>query len=183
MIHDGRFSPFSWYHLAKSFYRILGTIAGVLVTIALVFGLAQYGELFVAAVAVWICLCNVAARAVRNFASYNFQLAGYTVAIVAIPAALAPSEAYPLVVARCTEIALGIICAALVSRLILVRELSLKLVELVRALTCDPGHDLRMHEVLSAAAHLPKAFVRLPPRRGQIDRDVGRRGTGDSICG
>src|SRR6185295_942936 len=55
--------------LAKSFYRILGTIAGVLVTIALVFGLAQYGELFVAAVAVWVCFCNFAARAVRNFAS------------------------------------------------------------------------------------------------------------------
>ena len=127
--------PDSGLVLAKSFYRILGTIAGVLVTIALVFGLAQYGELFVAAVAVWICFCNFAARAVRNFASYGFQLAGYTVAIVAIPAALEPSGAYPLVVARCTEIALGIICAALVSRLILVRELSPKLVELVRALT------------------------------------------------
>src|SRR5437660_9901755 len=127
--------PDSGLVLAKSFYRILGTIAGVLVTIALVFGLAQYGQLFVAAIAVWICFCNVAARAVRNFASYGFQLAGYTVAIVAIPAALAPSEAYPLVVARLTEISLGIICAALVSRLILVRELSPKLVALVRALT------------------------------------------------
>src|SRR6266516_2470646 len=71
--------------LAKSFYRILGTIAGVLATVALVFGLSQYGELFVTAVAVWMCLCNFAARAVRNFASYGFQLAGYTVAIVAIP--------------------------------------------------------------------------------------------------
>ena len=127
--------PDSGLVLAKSFYRILGTIAGVLVTIALVFGLAQYGELFVAAIAVWICFCNFAARAVRNFASYGFQLAGYTVAIVAIPAALEPTGAYPLVVARCTEIALGIICAALVSRLILVRDLSPKLVELVRALT------------------------------------------------
>ena len=83
--------PDSGLVLAKSFYRILGTIAGVLVTIALVFGLAQYGELFVAAIAVWICFCNFAARAVRNFASYGFQLAGYTVAIVAIPAALEPS--------------------------------------------------------------------------------------------
>jgi uncharacterized membrane protein YccC len=120
--------------LAKGFYRILGTIAGLLVSIALVFGLAQYGELFVAALAVWVCFCNFAARAVRNFASYGFQLAGYTVAIVGIPAALAPAGAYPLVVARFTEILLGIICAALVSRLILVRELSPKLVELVRAL-------------------------------------------------
>src|SRR6476661_11115410 len=121
--------PDSGLVLAKGFYRILGTIAGVLVTIALVFGLAQYGELFVAALAVWLCCCNFAARAVRNFASYGFQLAGYTVAIVGIPAALEPNGAYPLVVARFTEILLGIICAALVSRLILVRELSPKLVE------------------------------------------------------
>ena len=127
--------PDSGLVLAKSFYRILGTIAGVLVSIALVFGLAQYGELFVAALAVWICFCNFAARAVRNFASYGFQLAGYTVAIIGIPAALEPTGAYPLVVARCTEILLGIACAALVSRLVLVRELSPKLVELVRTLT------------------------------------------------
>src|SRR5712672_3126297 len=127
--------PDSGLVLAKSFYRILGTIAGVLVSIALVFGLAQYGELFVAALAVWICFCNFAARAVRNFASYGFQLAGYTVAIIGIPAALEPTGAYPLVVARVTEILLGIACAALVSRLVLVRELSPKLVELVRNLT------------------------------------------------
>src|SRR3954468_8754787 len=126
--------PDSGLVLAKSFYRILGTIAGLFVSIALVFGLAQYGELFVAALAVWICFCNFAARAVRNFASYGFQLAGYTVAIVGIPAALEPAAAYPLVVGRFTEIILGIICAALVSRLILVRELSPRLVELVRAL-------------------------------------------------
>src|SRR6202049_799616 len=127
--------PDSGLVLAKSFYRILGTIAGLLVAIALVFGLAQYCELFVAALAVWICFCNFAARTVRNFASYGFQLAGYTVAIIGIPAALNPAGAYPLVVARFTEISLGIICAALVSRLILVRDLSPKLIELVRALT------------------------------------------------
>jgi uncharacterized membrane protein YccC len=127
--------PDSGLVLAKGFYRVLGTIAGMLVVIALVFGLAQYGELFVAALAVWICFCNFAARAVRNFASYGFQLAGYTVAIVGIPAALAPTGAYPLVVARCTEILLGIVCAALVSRLVLVRDLSPKLIELVRDLT------------------------------------------------
>jgi len=127
--------PDSGLVLAKGFYRILGTIAGLTVSIALVFGLAQYGELFVAATAAWLCFCNFAARAVRNFASYGFQLAGYTVAIVGIPAALEPAAAYHLVVARFTEILLGIICAALVSRLILLLELSPKLVERVRALT------------------------------------------------
>jgi uncharacterized membrane protein YccC len=127
--------PDSGLVLAKSFYRILGTIAGLLVAIALVFGLAQHGELFVTAVAIWICFCNFAARAVRNFASYGFQLAGYTVAIVGIPAAITPTGAYDLLLARFTEISLGIVCAALVSRLILVRELSPKLIELVSALT------------------------------------------------
>src|SRR5260370_18780095 len=109
-------------------------MGGVLVWLALVFGAHQYGELFGGAVAIWICFCNFGARAVRNFASYGFQLAGYTVAIVGIPAALAPTGAYDLLVARSTEILLGIVCAALVSRLILLRELSPKLIDLVRAL-------------------------------------------------
>lgn len=137
--------------LAKSFYRILGTIAGLLVTVALVFAFAQYGELFLASLAIWIFFCNFAAQARRNFASYGFQLAGYTVAIVGLPAALNPSGAYPLVVARGTEILLGNGCAVLVSRLLLVRELSPKLLASARsladrsgrfaALVRDAGHD------------------------------------------
>jgi uncharacterized membrane protein YccC len=127
--------PDSGFVLTKSFYRILGTIAGLLVAIGLVFAVAQHGELFVLAVAVWLCFCNFAARTVRNFASYGFQLAGYTVVIVGIPAALQPDGAYLLVVARFTEIMLGIICAALVSRLFFVRELSPNLIDLVRSLT------------------------------------------------
>jgi uncharacterized membrane protein YccC len=159
--------PDSGLVLAKSFYRILGTIAGLLVSIALVFGLAQYGELFMAALAVWICFCNFAARAVRSFASYGYQLAGYTVAVIGIPAALAPRGAYTLLVARFTEILLGIICAALVSRLILLRELSPKLVELVRALArraegfttvlLDPGTDRA--RVTAERNELAKAYL------------------------
>src|SRR6516165_7769580 len=102
--------PDSGLVLAKGFYRILGTAAGVLMTVALVFAFAQYGELYIAALAMWIGVCSFAARAVRNFASYGFQLAGYTVAIVGVPAALNPNEAYPIIVARATEISLGIGC-------------------------------------------------------------------------
>jgi uncharacterized membrane protein YccC len=154
--------PDSGLVVAKSFYRILGTIAGLVVTIALVFALAQYGELFVAALTIWICFCNFAARAVRNFASYGFQLAGYTVAIVGIPAALEPNGAYPLVVARFTEIVLGMICAALVSRLILVRELSPKLEELVRSM-------IRRAERFAAALLDPNADrIRVAEERADL---------------
>ena len=165
--------PDSGLVLAKGFYRILGTIAGMLVTIALVFGLAQYGELFVAALALWICFCNFAARAVRNFASYGFQLAGYTVAIVGIPAALAPTGAYPLVVARCTEILLGIVCAALVSRLILVRDLSPKLIELVRALA-------RRADSFATVLLQPECRPRAPHRRADRARQGLSRRPGNA---
>src|ERR1700730_3246016 len=101
--------PDSGLVLAKGFYRLLGTTAGTFVSIAFVFLFAQYCELFLASLAAWIGLCNFAARAARNFTAYGFLLAGYTVAILGVPAALNPIGAYPLVVARFTEIVLGIV--------------------------------------------------------------------------
>ena len=69
--------------------------------------------------------------------------------------------------ARFTEILLGIVCAALVSRLILVRELSPKLIELVRALTrradsfatvlLDPDAD--RERVTAERTELAKAYL------------------------
>ena len=132
--------PDSGLVVAKSVHRMLGTVAGVLVSIALVFAFAQYGELFLASLAAWIAFCCFAARTARNFASYGFQLAGYTAAIVGLPAALEPSGAYPLIVARFTEISLGIGCAALVSRLFFARELRPKVVALVDDLTRRADH-------------------------------------------
>lgn len=132
--------PDSGLVLAKSFYRLLGTIGGVLITVALVFALAQYGELFLISLAVWIGLCNFAARATRNFASYGIQLAGYTLAIVGIPAALNPAGAYPLILARFTEIVLGIGCAALVSRLVFPGELVPKVLARARELVLGAKH-------------------------------------------
>ena len=122
--------PDSGLVLAKGFYRLLGTTAGILATTALVFAFAQYGELFIASIAAWIGVCSFAARGARNFASYGFQLAGYIAAIVRIPAALNPHGAYTVIVARCTEITLGIGCAALVSRLIFPRHLTPNLIAL-----------------------------------------------------
>ena len=153
--------------LAKGFYRILGTAAGVLMTVVLVFAFAQYGELFIASLAVWIGVCNFAARAVRNFASYGFQLAGYTVAIIGIPAALSPNEAYPIILARATEILLGIGCMALVSRLIGPRELAPKLVALVRELIW------RADRFAEAAMDLATAREQLTAERAVLAKYFG----------
>ena len=159
--------PDSGLVLAKGFYRILGTAAGALMTVVLVFAFAQYGELFIASLAVWIGLCNFAARAVRNFASYGFQLAGYSVAIIGIPAALSPNEAYPIILARATEISLGIGCMALVSRLIGPRELAPKLVALVRELICCTDR------FAEAAMNPARAREQLAAERAALAKDFG----------
>jgi uncharacterized membrane protein YccC len=124
--------PDSGLVLAKGFYRALGTAAGILVSTLLVFTFAQYGELFLPSLALWTGVCNFAARAARNFTSYGFLLAGYTVAIVGIPAALNPTAAYTIIVARGTEITIGIIFAALASRLLFPQELVQRLLALTR---------------------------------------------------
>ncbi|WP_428835364.1 FUSC family protein [Pseudomonas peli] len=54
----------------------------------------------------------------RSAWSYSFVLAGYTVAIIALPAINHPLSIFDQAVARCTEISLGIICATASSCLI-----------------------------------------------------------------
>src|SRR5436305_14325911 len=58
--------PESGLVLAKSFYRALGTAAGILVSTLLVFTFAQYGELFLPSLVLWTGIRHFAARAVRK---------------------------------------------------------------------------------------------------------------------
>src|SRR6266446_10866759 len=86
--------PQSGLVLAKSFYRIIGTLVGAAGALLLVSLFAQERVLFLGTLAVWIGLCTFASLLARNFAGYGFVLAGYTVAIVGIPGALDPGNAF-----------------------------------------------------------------------------------------
>jgi uncharacterized membrane protein YccC len=111
--------PQSGLVLAKSFYRIVGTLIGAAGALVLVSLFAQERVLFLGALAIWIGLCTFASTHARNFAAYGFVLSGYTVAIVGISGALDPGNAFFIAVARVTEISLGIITAAAISHLVL----------------------------------------------------------------
>jgi uncharacterized membrane protein YccC len=116
--------PQSGLVLAKSFYRIIGTIVGAAVALFLVSLVAQERVLFLGALALWIGLCTFASRYARNFAAYGFVLSGYTVAIVGVTGALDPGNAFFIAVARVTEISLGIMTTAVISRLVLPMSLA-----------------------------------------------------------
>jgi uncharacterized membrane protein YccC len=111
--------PQSGLVLAKSFYRIIGTLVGAAGALLLVALFAQERVLFLGTLAIWIGLCTFASKHARNFAAYGFVLSGYTVAIVGIPGALDPGNAFFIAVARVTEISLGIMATAAISHLVL----------------------------------------------------------------
>src|SRR5262249_35381724 len=111
--------PQSGLVLAKSFYRIIGTVVGAAGALVLVSLFAQERVLFLGTLAIWLGLCTFASKYARNFAAYGFVLSGYTVAIVGVTAALRPENAFFIAQSRVTEISLGIMTTAAISHLIL----------------------------------------------------------------
>ncbi|WP_157173662.1 FUSC family protein [Pseudaminobacter salicylatoxidans] len=111
--------PVAGMVLAKGFFRLLGTLVGALAAVALTVTVSASPWLFVAILAIWIGLCTYAASLLRNPEAYGAALAGYTAAIIAMPAFGHQHLAVELAVARCSEIMLGIVCAGIASRLIL----------------------------------------------------------------
>lgn len=111
--------PQSGQVFAKSFYRLLGTLAGSAVMVALIALFAQNTELFLGSLAIWVGVCSAGAARYRNFRAYGFVLAGYTAAMIGLPALAHPEGAFMAAVWRVLEISLGILCATLISAAIL----------------------------------------------------------------
>jgi uncharacterized membrane protein YccC len=123
--------------LAKSFYRILGTVVGAAVALLFVGLFAQERVLFLGALACWVGLCTFGSQYARNWTGYGFVLSGYTVAIVGIPGALQPSQAFYIATARITEISLGIVFTAGIGHLILPDRVSSRLLDAVSSARVD----------------------------------------------
>ncbi|SDT23662.1 FUSC family protein [Pseudomonas oryzae] len=111
--------PQSGQVLAKSFYRIVGTLLGLTVMVPLIALFAQERVLFLLCLALWIGLCTAGAARYRDFRGYACVLAGYTAAMIGLPAIAAPQAAFMQALWRVLEIGLGILCAGLVSALLL----------------------------------------------------------------
>jgi uncharacterized membrane protein YccC len=86
--------PQSGQVFAKSFYRFLGTLAGSAMMVTLIALFAQNTELFLGSLAIWVGICTAGATRCRNFRAYGFVLAGYTAAMVGLPALAHPDGAF-----------------------------------------------------------------------------------------
>lgn len=124
--------PQSGMVLAKSFYRVVGTLGGSLCGLLLLSMFPQQPELFLLSLSLWVALCAGGATLYRNFMSYGFVLAGYTAAIVSLPAINNPLGVFDSAVMRVSEVLLGIVVAAVVSDLIFPERLRLVLQQSAR---------------------------------------------------
>lgn len=103
---------------AKSYYRLIGTLVGIVVSFILVALFAQERVPFLLYMALWIGLCTAGSMIYRNHQSYAFVLAGYTLCIVGLPATLAPGQTFNIGITRISEILIGLFSAALISDLV-----------------------------------------------------------------
>ncbi|NLS00833.1 FUSC family protein [Rhizobium sp. P38BS-XIX] len=112
-------NPLSGAIASKSAYRLLGTIIGAAAAVVLIPNLVNEPILLSAAIIVWVSTCTFVSLLDRTPRSYVCLLAGYTVLLAGLPLVTAPSNTFDTVVSRVEEIGLAIICASLVSHIVL----------------------------------------------------------------
>lgn len=104
--------------LRKGWFRLIGTLIGAVVIVALTGAFPQDRVAFLGLLALWGAICAYFATQLRNFASYAAALAGYTAVIIAadtLGATGGPDgDVFMVAVTRASEISIGIISAGIV---------------------------------------------------------------------
>jgi uncharacterized membrane protein YccC len=72
----------------------------------------------------WITFCLYLSLLERTPRAYAFVLAGYTASLIGFPAVADPGTVFNIAIIRVQEIAIGIVCAALIHRYILPARIS-----------------------------------------------------------
>ena len=122
---------------AKAFYRAAGTIIGAIASIVIIPNLADAPELMILAVAGWVGLCVFGGLLDRSPRFYLFMLAGYTVALVALPTAGQPERIFDTAVARSEEILIGVLAPAVVQSVLFPRSVGTAMIDRLAEVMSD----------------------------------------------
>ncbi|MEI9984959.1 MAG: FUSC family protein [Aliidongia sp.] len=107
-------SPLPGLVLSKGIWRLIGTTIGTIMSVALIAIAAQAPALFLIWLAAWVGICTFVASYLRYFRAYAAVLAGYTLSIVALPAADHPDQIFELATSRLATVTIGVLSVALV---------------------------------------------------------------------
>lgn len=107
-------NPVTGALISKSLWRLLGTLLGAIVAVALMSAFAQAPLLFTVALSLCIGAACVAASLLRYFKAYGAVLAGYTIIIIASSSFAQPLNIFTGALSRVSAVSLGVVSAALV---------------------------------------------------------------------
>lgn len=110
-------NPYAGMTSSKSLYRVLGTLLGAIVSIAVTPNLINTPELFTLFLATWVGFCLYFSLLDRTPRSYIFMLAGYTTVIICynIVYNIETTSMFDMAIGRCIEITVGVLCSAVVN--------------------------------------------------------------------
>ncbi|RKP58698.1 FUSC family protein [Pararobbsia silviterrae] len=117
-------NPFVGATTSKALYRALGTLLGAAVSVLLVPPLVEMPFVLSLASALWIGVMLYLAMTDRTARSYVFLLAGYSLALIALPTVNAPEGIFDVAITRSEEIILGITCGAVVNSIVFPSKLA-----------------------------------------------------------
>jgi uncharacterized membrane protein YccC len=109
--------PTRGHLLEKSFFRLLGTIAGTIVGVALVHYLTPQPMVLVLCFALWVGICTFVGYLQKTFIAYGCFLGGYTAGMIAFLDTAHPEAIFLVGIDRLATIVLGIIAATVVGYL------------------------------------------------------------------
>ena len=110
-------NPYSGMTSSKSLYRVLGTLLGAVVSVIVTPALINTPWLFTAFLAFWVGFCLYISLLDKSPRSYVCMLAGYTTVIISynIIYNIDTASVFDMAVGRFLEIAVGVVCSAIVT--------------------------------------------------------------------
>jgi len=177
--------PLAGAVISKAVFRVFGTLAGALASIAMVPALDNSPELLTLAIGLWLGGCVFVSLLDRTPRAYMFVLAGYSACLIALPSVEEPGAIFTVASLRVQEIMLGIACGSLVHGVVFPGSVTAFLLGRVativkdaehwsgRSLAVPPDPDIERErqrlaldvtELHQLSIHLPFDTSRLAPR-------------------
>ncbi|MBT0667280.1 FUSC family protein [Novosphingobium profundi] len=177
--------PFAGAVVSRALFRLIGTFVGATMAVVIVPPLVANPPVLVLAMATWTGFCVFVSMLDRKPTSYMFVLSGYTACLIVWPTVGAPQEIFTIAALRTQEIAIGILCSALIHGVVFPNSISKFLLgradDILRdaetwsrdALQLDPSAELEVErrrlaqditELHQLSIHLPFETSRPAPR-------------------
>jgi uncharacterized membrane protein YccC len=168
--------PLAGAVLSKAVFRLMGTVLGAAVSVALVPIFVNEPAVLTLALSLWLGLCIYLAQLDRTPRAYIFLLAGYTASIIGIPSVEAPGAIFTTAILRVQEITIGILSASLIHGAVFPRTVTAVLLRRIDAILADAGRwsidslagarearlDLERRKLAVDVAELHQLSVHLP---------------------